>query len=63
MGDVFWSHLFVRVAYLMGERHPFRGPNEAELLRTYPSKLPSILFLGNPHKQVASENVSRSLSV
>ena len=36
-------YLVVRVAYLQGERQPFLGPNEAELLRTYPRKLPSTL--------------------
>ena len=63
MGDVFWRHLFGRVAYLQGERQPLLGPNDAELLRTYPSKLPFILYVGNPHKQGASENVFRSLCV
>jgi len=60
MGDVFWRHLLVRVAYLQGLRQLARvgpeefgfvrpeqklslGPNEAELLRTYRSKLPQIL--------------------
>jgi len=43
MGDVFWRNLFVRVAYLQGERRRLLGSNEAELLRTYPSKLPFIL--------------------
>ena len=63
MGDVFRRHLFARVAYLQGERQPLLGPNDVELLRTYPSKLPLILQVGNPHKQVESENVSRSLCV
>ena len=60
MGDVFWRHFFARVAYLQGERLPLLGPNDAELLRTYSSKLPFILWVGDPHKQVAPENVSRS---
>jgi len=34
MGDVFWRHLFARVAYLQGERQPLLGPNDVELLRT-----------------------------
>ena len=54
MEDVSWRYLRVRVAYLQGERQPLLGPNEVELPRTYPSKL---------HKQMASENVSRSLCV
>jgi len=61
MGDVSGRHPFAQVAYLQGERQPLLGPNDAELLRTYPSKLPFIV--GNPHKQVASENVARSLCV
>jgi len=42
LGDVFWRHSFVRVAYLQVERQPLPVPNEAELLRTYPNKLPFI---------------------
>jgi len=60
MGDVIRLHLFVRIAYLRDERPPLLGPDEAELLRTYTSKLPFILLVGDPHKVVASENVSRS---
>ena len=63
MGDVFWQHLLVRAAYLLGERRPLLGPDKAQLLRTYPSKLPFILYVGNPCKQVVSENVSHSLCV
>ena len=43
MGDVFWRHFFVRVAYQQDERQPLLGPDEAELFRTSPSKLPFIL--------------------
>jgi len=43
MGDVFWRHFFERVAYLQGEMPPLLGPNDAELLRIYPSKLPFFL--------------------
>jgi len=43
MGDVLWRHLFARVTYLQDERQPSIGTNDAEFLRTYPSKLPFIL--------------------
>ena len=42
-GRRFLTPFFVRVAHLQGERQPFLGSNEAEILRTYPSKLPFIL--------------------
>jgi len=43
MVGVSCCRLLARVAYLQGERQPLLGPNEAELLRTYTSKLPFIL--------------------
>jgi len=30
MGDVFERHLFVRIAYLQGERQPLLGPSDAD---------------------------------
>jgi len=57
-GDVFWRHLFERVAYLQDERQPARvSPKESVCVRVE-QRLPFILLVGNPHKQVASENVS-----
>jgi len=34
IGDVFWRHLFVQVAYLQVERQPWLGPSDAELFWT-----------------------------
>jgi len=51
--DVSWKHLFVRVAYLQGERQFARvSPGEYGNVRPE-KKLPFTLLVGNPHKHVA----------
>jgi len=58
-GDVSRRHLFVRVAYLQDERQLARVSPEEFGFGLFEHRLPFTLKEGNPHKQVASENVSR----
>ena len=58
MGDVFWRHLFVWVAYLQdGRQLAWVSPEEFVFARLE-QRLPFTLLVGNPPKQVASDNVS-----
>ena len=57
-GDVSWRHLFMRVAYLQDEMQLSRVSPEEFVFVRQEQRLPITLLVGNPHKQVASQNVS-----
>jgi len=58
IGRRFLTPLVCAGCLLTGWEAAFARVKRSELFRTYPSKLPFILRVGNPYKQGASENVS-----